>query len=95
MGRDELGKGCKFRFFFLGISIEGDRDVWIWGVSSSVTSKFERGFRVFFFVWSSVKGSPAASIWGSFLVKDAESTLDGCRSFKDVMFFFCVSKSPL
>ena len=95
MGRDELGEGCKFGFFFLGILIKGDRDVWIWGVSSSVTSKFECGFRVFFSVWSSVKGSPTTSIWGSFFVKDAESTLDRCRSFENVMFFFCVSKSPL
>ena len=95
MGWDELGKGCKLRFFFLGISTMGDRDVWIWGVSSSVTSKFECGFRVFFFIWSSVKGSPTTSIWGSFFVKDAESTLDRCRSFEDIMFVFCVGKSPL
>ena len=95
MGRDELGEGCKFRFFFLGISIEGDRDIWIWGVSSSVTSKFECGFRVFFFIWSSIKGSPTTLIWGSFFIKDAKSTLDGCQSFEDVVFFFWVSKSPL
>ena len=91
MGRDELGEGCKLRFFFLDVSTKGDCDVWIWGVSSSVTSKFECGSRVFFFVWSSVKGSPTTSIWGSFFVKDAESTLDGCRSFKDVIVFFCIS----
>ena len=95
MGRDELGDGCKLGFFFLGILIKGDCDVWIWGISSSVASKFECGVRVFFFVWSSVEGSPATSIWGSFFVKNVESTLDGCRSFEDVMFFFCISKSPL
>ena len=95
MGRDELGNSCKFGFLFLGASTKGDCNVWIWGVSSSITSKFECGVRVFFFVWGSVKRSPAASIWGPLFVKNAESTLDGCGSFKDVMFFFCVSKSPL
>ena len=95
MGGDELGNSCEFGFFFLGVSAKGDCNVWIWGVSSSVASKFECGVRVFFFVWSSVNGPPVASIWGSFFVKNVESTLDGCRSFKDVMVFFCVSKSPL
>ena len=42
-----------------------------------------------------VNGSPTASIWGSFFVINAESTLDRCRSFEDVVFFFCVSESPL
>ena len=95
MGRDELGKGHKFRFFFLGVLIKGDCDVWIWGVSSCVTSKFVFGFRDFFFVWSSVKGSPTTSIWGSFFVKDVESALDRCRSLEDEMVVFFVGKSPL
>ena len=84
MGRDELGDSCEFGLFFLGSSTEGDCDVWVWGIFSSITSKFERGVRVFFFVQSSVNGSPAASVWGSFFVVDAESTLDRCRSFEDV-----------
>ena len=95
MGRDELGDSCEFEFFFLGSSTKGDCNVWVWGVSSCITSKFECGARVFFFVWGSIKGSPAASIGGSFFVKDAKSTLDRCGSFEDVMFFFCVGKSPL
>ena len=95
MGRDELSKGCKFRFFFLGVSIKGDCNVWIWGVFFCVTSKFEFGFKGFSFVWSSVNGSPTTSIWGSFFVKDVESALDGCRSFKDEMVVFFVGKSPL
>ena len=95
MGRDELGDSCEFGFFFLGGSTKGDCDVWIWGISSSIASELECGVRVFFFVWSSVKGSPVALIWGSFFVKNAESTLDGCGSFKDIMVSFCVSNSPL
>ena len=95
VGGDELGDSCESGFFFLGDSTKGDCDIWVWGVSSSVASKFECGVKVFFFVWSSVKGSPTASIWGSFFVVNAKSTLDGCRSFKDVVLFFCVSESPL
>ena len=95
MGRDELSDSCEFEFFFLGGSTKGDCNVWIWGISSSIASKFECGARVFFFVRGSVNWSPTASIWGSFFVKNAKSKLDGCRSFKDVMFFFSVGKSPL
>ena len=95
MGRDELGDSCEFGFFFLGVSTKGDCNVWVWGISSSIASEFECGARVLFFVWSSVNGSPVTSIRGSFFVENAKSTLDGCRSFEDVMLFFCVSESPL
>ena len=95
MGRDKLGKGCKFRFFFLGVSIEGDCDVWVWGIPSCVTSKFEVSSRGVFFVWSPVKGAPLASIWGSFFIKDMESISDRCRSFEDEMVIFFMGKSPL
>ena len=95
MGGDELGDSCELKFLFLGGSTEGDCNVWVWGVSSSIASKFECGVRVFFFVRGSVNGSPTASIWGSFFVVNAESTLDRCRSFEDIVFFFCVSESPL
>ena len=90
-----MGDSRKFEFVFWGGSIKGDCDVWVWGVSSCVASEFEYGARVFFFVWSSVNGSPAASIGSSFFIKDTKSTLDRCGPFEDVMFFFHIGNSPL
>ena len=78
MGRDELGNCCKIDLFFLR---SGDDDIWVWGVCSSFTSKFEVGVQGFIFVGGSVKWSPTASVLGSFFVKDMESVSDRGWSF--------------
>ena len=93
--RDELSKGCKLGFFFLGGLIERDQDIWIWGISSCVTSKFELSFEGFFFNWCSIKGAPTASVCSSFFVKNSESVSDWCWFFKDEMVVFYMGKSPL
>ena len=75
---DELGDCGDLVFFFW---ILGDEDVGIWGVSSSFASKFELRIWGFVFVWCSVKGSPLASVLGSFFVKYAKSVACWCWSF--------------
>ena len=95
IGGDKLGDCCEVGFLFLFRSGERDQDVKIWGVSSGVTSKFEAGFKGFFFIGSSVDGAPMASIRGSFLVKDTESVSDRCWSFDDKVIVFLVGESPL
>ena len=78
MGRDELGDCCKIDLLFLR---SGDDDIWVWGVCSSFTSKFEVGVWGFIFVGGSVKWSPTASVLGSLFVKDTESVSDRGWSF--------------
>ena len=95
VGRDELGKGCKFGFFFLASSIEGDTDIWIWGVSSCVASNFEACFEGFVIIWGSITWAPPASVWSSFFVKNSESVPDGGWYFKNKMVVFLVETPPL
>ena len=78
MGWDELSDCSDGCFFFLRF---GDDNVGVRGVSSSFTSKFELRVWYFFFVRSSVDGSPTASVLGSFFVKYVKSISCWCQSF--------------
>ena len=73
-----MGDCCDSVFFFLGL---WDDDVGIWGVSSSFASEFELGIWGFVFIWGSIKGSPLASVLGSFFVKYAKSVAHQCWPF--------------
>ena len=92
MGRDELGEGGNVNLFFLR---SGDDNVRVWGVSSSVTSKFEVGLWCFVLIRGSVKRSPMTSVLCPFIVKDAESVSDGCWSFDYKFVLLYVGTSPL
>ena len=91
-GGDKLGDCRNSVFFVLGLR---DDDVGIWGVGSSVASKFELSIHGFVFIRSSVKGSPLASIWGSFFVKYAKSVSYWCWSFDHKFVLLLVSAPPL
>ena len=92
IGWDELGDCGDSVFFFW---VLGNDDVGIWGVSSRLASKFELGVWDFVFVWCSVKGSPLASVLGSFFVKYAKSVSGGCGSFNYKSVLLGMSAPPL
>ena len=87
-----MGECCDSVFFFLGL---WDDEVRIWGVSSSFASEFEWRVWVFVFVWKSVKGSPLASVLGSFFVKYAKSVSRWCWSFNHKFVFLLMGTPPL
>ena len=92
MSGDELSDGGEVDFFFLGF---GDNNVGVWGVCSSFASEFEYRVWCFIFVLCSIYWSPAASVLGSFLVKDMESISGGCWSFKYKLVFLDMGAPPL
>ena len=79
-------------FFFW---ILRDDDVGIWGVSSSFASEFELRIWGFVFVWCSIKGSPLASVLGSFFVKYAKSVACWCWSFDYEFVLILMGTPPL
>ena len=91
-GGDELGDCCDSVFFFLGLR---DDDVGIWGVGSSVASKFELRVQGFVFFGSPVKRSPLASVLGSFFVKYMKSISYWCWSFNHKFVFLWMGTPPL
>ena len=92
MGGDKLGDCCDTVFFFLR---SGDDNVRVWGVSSSFASKFEGRVWLLFFVRGSVGGPPAASVLGSFFVKDAKTVSNWCWSFDDKSVLLGMRTPPL
>ena len=72
-----------------------DDDVGIWGVSSSFASEFELRIWGFVFVCCSVKGSPLASVLGSFFVKYAKSVACWCWSFDYEFVLLLMGTPPL
>ena len=92
MSGNELGDGGEVDFFFLG---SGDDNVGVWCVCSSFASKFEFRVWCFVFILCPIYWSPAASVLGSFFVKDTESVSGGCWSFKYKLVFLAMGTPPL